>query len=41
MTYKDPQKQKDARRRYYLRNKYNIIDPLSFPPLQILETINE
>lgn len=41
MPYKDPQKQKEARRRYYLRKKNNIIDPPKFPPIKIPETIKE
>lgn len=45
MPYKDPQKQKDARRRYYLRNKHNIgtgkIDPPIFPKIKIPDNIKE
>ena len=41
MPYKDPQKQKEAKRRYYLKNKYNIIDPFKFPPIKIPDSIRE
>jgi hypothetical protein len=41
MPYKDPQRQKEAKRRYYLKNKYNISNAPSFPPLKIPETIKE
>jgi hypothetical protein len=41
MPYKDPQRQKEAKRRYYLRKKYNISNAPSFPPLKIPETIKE
>lgn len=45
MPYKDPQKQKEARRRYYLKNKHNIgtgkLDPPKFPPIKIPDNIRE
>lgn len=41
MPYKDPQKQKEAKRRYYLKNKYNITDPPKFPPIKIPENVKE
>jgi len=41
MPYKDPQKQKEARRRYYLRNKAGKIDPPKFPSIKIPENVKE
>jgi hypothetical protein len=41
MPYKDPQKQKEAKRRYYLKNKHNINDPPKFPPIKIPDSIRE
>jgi hypothetical protein len=41
MPYKDSQKQKEAKRRYYLKRKYNIIDILIFPPVKIPDSIRE
>jgi hypothetical protein len=45
MPYKDPQKRKEAKRRYYLRNKHNIgtgkIDPQEYPPIKIPSNIKE
>ena len=38
MPYKDPQKRKEAKRRYYLRKKHQIDIPkpeLKFPPNKI------
>jgi len=41
MPYKDSQKQKEARRRYYLKNKHNIVDVPNFPPIKIPDSIKE
>lgn len=41
MPYKDPQKQKEAKRRYYQKIKHNISDPPKFPPIKIPENIKE
>jgi hypothetical protein len=41
MPYKDPKKQKEAKRRYYLKNKYGITDPPKFPPIKIPNSIKE
>jgi hypothetical protein len=41
MPYKDPQKQKEAKRRYYLKKKYNIIDPPKFSSIKIPDSIRE
>ena len=45
MPYKDPQKQKEAKRRYYQnikqKIKHNISDPPKFPQIKIPENINE
>lgn len=45
MPYKDPQKQKEAKRRSYLKNKHKIVrpklDPPEFPPIKIPDNIKE
>tara|TARA_R110000868_G_C10829867_1_gene759295 strand:+ start:532 stop:1074 length:543 start_codon:yes stop_codon:yes gene_type:complete len=40
MPYKDPQKQKEARRRYYLKKKCNIKKP-EYPPIKIPKGMKE
>lgn len=41
MPYKDLQKQKEAKKRYYLKKKNNISDPPKFPPIKIPDNIKE
>jgi len=45
MPYKDPQKKKEAKRRYYLRKKYNNgtgeVDPPKFPQIKLPDSIKE